>query len=133
MLAQLGDYTFEASAQNVNTFTDLKFTNSAAYSEHKILGRKGLLEFTGLNASSCSLSIHLESSFTDKLEDTISYFYEAMNDGLALAFVIGGQVMGEGLWVIESLNESYPRISSRGEFFTADLSLNLKEYIDEEY
>ncbi len=132
MLAQLGEYTFEVSTQNVNTFTDLKLSDSAQYSEHKILGRKGLLEFTGLNASACSLNIRLDSALTDRLSETLEYFTQALNEGTALAFVIGGQVMGDGLWVIESLSKRYPRISARGEFLAADLSLSLKEYIDEE-
>lgn len=130
MFASLGDFIFEVSEQNVRTFTNLKFQNSATFTEHKILGRKGLLEFTGLNASSCSLDIHLEASLIDDLQEVINYFYEAMNEGNALLFMLGSDVMGEGLWVIEGLDESYSVINNRGEVLSADLSLKLKEYID---
>ena len=136
MLASLGDYVFEVSAYNLATFSDLKFTNSAQYQEHKIIGRKGLLEFTGLNASTCSLNIHLEYGLTDDLYGTIDYFYQAMNDGTALLFMIGPDIMGEGFWVIESMNESYPEISGQGDVVVADLALTMKEYIagdDDEY
>ena len=136
MLASLGDYVFEVSAYNLATFSDLKFTNSAQYQEHKIIGRKGLLEFTGLNASTCSLNIHLEYGLIDDLYGTIDYFYQAMNDGTALLFMIGPDIMGEGFWVIESMNESYPEISGQGDVVVADLALTMKEYIagdDDEY
>ncbi len=131
MLASLGDYEFEVSVYNLSTFSDLKFSNSAQFSEHKIIGRKALLEFTGLNASTCSLNIHLEYGLSDDLYGTIDYFYQAMNDGEALLFMIGNDVMGEGFWVIESLNESYTEISGKGDIVAADLALSLKEYIDD--
>lgn len=131
MLASLGDFTFEVNAQNITTFTDLKFQNSANYTEHKILNRKGLLEFTGLNASTASLNIHLDSQVSEDIEGTISYFYEMMNAGEALLFMIGDNVMGEGFWVIESLDESYTRIDNLGRFLMVDLALKLKEYIED--
>ena len=135
-MASLGDYYFEVSVYNLSTFSDLKFSNSAQYQEHKIIGRKGLMEFTGLNASTCSLNIHLEYGLTDDLYGTIDYFYQAMNDGTALLFMIGPDIMGEGFWVIESMNESYPKISGQGDVVVADIALTMKEYIagdDDEY
>ena len=132
MFAQLGDYEFEVSLQNVSTFSDLKFSNSAQYTEHKILNSKGLLEFTGLNASTCSLKMKLVAGLTDSIDETISYFYDAMNDGMALVFIIGGGVMGQGLWVIETLEESYPEISNTGQFWSVELNMSLKEYLDDE-
>ncbi len=132
MIASLGDYVFEVSTYNLTTFTDLKFTNSAQYQEHKIIGRKSVLEFTGLNASTCSLNIHLEYGLAEDLYGTIDYFYQAMNDGTALLFMIGQDIMGEGFWVIESLAESYTEISGHGDVIAADLALNMKEYISDE-
>lgn len=132
MLATLGDFTFEVNSQNITTFTDLSFTNSASYQEHKILARKGLLEFTGLNASTCSLNIHLDAQLTDNINEAISYFYDALNDGTALLFMLGDEVMGEGFWVIENMDEKYNRIDNEGRVLIADLSLRLKEYIDDE-
>ena len=129
MLATLGEYEFEVSMYNIATFTDLRFSNAASYTEHRILGGKGLLEFTGLSASTCSLNIHLEEGLSEDLAGTIDYFYSAMNKGEALLFMIGSAVMGEGFWVIESLEESYPEISGKGELLTADLTLKLKEYV----
>lgn len=132
MIGSLGDYDFEVSAEQVKTFTDLAFSNSASYAEHKIIGRKSLLEFTSLNPSTCSLNIPLSfETGTDPMEE-ITYFYTAMNDHEALAFTLGGDVMGEGLWVIESLEEKYTRIDSKGNVMAADLSLKLKEYLDDE-
>ena len=132
MIGQLGDYEFEVSSESVKTFDGLRFTNSANFSEHKVLGRKGLLEYTGLNASSASLKISLNAYMGVDVLEEISAFYEYMNSGEALVFMLGDEVMGEDYWVIESLDEEYQEIDSRGVVRRADITLKLKEYIDDE-
>ncbi len=132
MIGQLGDYEFEVSTESVKTFADLKFSNSASYTEHKVLGRKGVLEFTGLNASSASLKISLNAYLGVDVLDEIATFYEYMNEGSALVFILGGAVMGSDMWVIESLDEDYTEIDNQGVIRQADITLKLREYIDEE-
>ena len=132
MIGQLGDYEFEVSAESVKTFDGLKFSNSASYTEHKVLGRKGVLEFTGLNASSASLKISLNEYLGVDVLEEIAAFYEYMNEGTALVFMLGGEVMGEDMWVIESLDEEYTEIDNQGGVRRADITLKLKEYIDDE-
>ena len=132
MLATLGDYEFEVSTGRVRTFNSLRFSNSASYAEHKVHARKGVLEFTGLNASTASLSILLDiMQGVDPMAE-ITRLYEAMNKHEALAFTIGGEVMGMGLWVIESLDEEYEQVSSKGVVMRARVDLKLREYVDEE-
>ena len=132
MLGQLGDYEFEVSSESVKNFDSLKFSNSASYTEHKVLGRKGVLEFTGLNASSASLKISLNEYMGVDVLEEIAAFYEYMNEGTALVFMLGGEVMGEDMWVIESLDEEYSEIDNQGGVRKADITLKLKEYIDDE-
>ena len=130
MIGTLGNYSFEVSSQSVKNFYDLSFSNSASYAEHKIIGRKSLLEFTGLNPSSASLSISLDITQGVDPVECISSLYEAMNNHEALPFTLGGEVMGQGLWVIESLGEKYDIISAKGKILRATIDLKLKEYLD---
>ena len=132
MLGTLGEYEFEVSTESVRTFEGLKFSNSAAYAEHKVHGRKAVLEFTGLNASTANLTIHLDITQGVVPMEEITQLYEAMNNHETLAFTLGGLVMGEGLWVIESLDEEYEQISNRGVVMRARVDLKLREYTDEE-
>ena len=132
MIGQLGDYEFEVSARSVKTFDGLKLSESASWTEHKVLGRKGLLEFTGLNAGSVSLKMRLDESFGVDVLEEISAFREYMTEGTALVFMLGEEVIGTDYWVIESLNEEYARIDGKGRVISAELSVNLKEYVDDE-
>ena len=132
MIATLGDYEFEVSTEKIKTFTDLKFSNSANYAEHKIIGRKGLIEFTGLNASTASLTINLYKHAGVNPSEEITELYTLMNDHKLLVFTLGGEVMGEGLWVIESLDEDYKSIDAWGVVREAIITLKLRESAGDE-
>ena len=132
MIGQLGDYEFEVSAESVKTFDGLKLSEGASWTEHKVLGRKGLLEFTGLNAGSLSLKISLNENLgVDPLTE-LEAFREYMTEGAAVIFMLGEEVIGSDYWVIESLDEEYSEIGSKGQVKRIDVNLKLKEYIDDE-
>ena len=132
MIGQLGDYEFEVSAQSVKTFDGLKLSESASWTEHKVLGRKGLLEFTGLNAGSLSLKISLNENLgVDPLTE-IAALREYMKEGAAVIFMLGDEVIGSDYWVIESLDEEYSEIGSKGQVKRIEVNVKLKEYIDDE-
>ncbi|MBR0150146.1 MAG: phage tail protein [Synergistaceae bacterium] len=130
MVGTLGSIEFSVSEDMIRTFRDLSFTHSASYAEHKIIGRKGLLEFTGLNASTCSMKIFLDAQFGVNPAEELQTLYEAMNAHEAIAFTLGGQVMGGGLWVIETLNETHSIIGAGGALLRAEVSVSLKEYVE---
>ena len=130
MIATLGNFEFEVSTGRVKTFSDLQFSHSASYAEHKVIGRKGLIEFTGLNASSASLSIKLLARLGVNPVEEIAALYDIMNSHEALVFTIGGEVKGSGLWVIESIEEQQKVIDSQGSLIEANLSVKLKECVE---
>ena len=128
MFATLGEYEFEVSSESIKTFSDLKLSDSASYTEHKIHGQAGLLEFTGLNAGSASLKMILDSALGLEPKDEAQKFIDSMNEHEALAFTLGGEVIGRGLWVIESIERSFDRIDNTGYVNRIELTLKLKEY-----
>ena len=131
MIGQLGDYEFEVSTESVRNFDGLKIQEGASYTEHKVLARKGLLEFTGLNAGSMSLKISLNEYLGSEVMQEIAALREYMTEGAAVIFMLGNEVIGEDLWVIESLDEEYTEIDNKGRVRRAELNLKLREYLDE--
>ena len=132
MIATLGSYEFEVSSERTKTFTDLRFTHSASYAEHKVIGRKGIIEFTGLNASSGSLSVKFSADLGVNPAIEIKALRELMNNHELLVFTLGGEVVGEGYWVIESLDEEDKRIDAWGNIIEASISIKLKEGLSDE-
>ena len=130
MLASLGDYEFQVSSEKVDTFKEVHFTESVSYAEHKVHNRPAILEFTGLNATSATLSLTLDEDLGVNPTERLAIFREAMNNHNALAFTMGGAVLGRGLWVIESIDVNPTRIGAQGKPARIDLNIKLKEYLE---
>ena len=132
MIGSFGEVVFEVSDEKVRTFRDYQIQRNAKYSEHTIHGRKGLLEFTGLSPASASLSIKLDAGLGVNPKEELNNLREILNNHEAVPFILDGEPQGDGLWVLESLNENFEIIDNHGTFISINVSLNLKEYIEVE-
>ena len=130
MIGSFGDVVFEVSSERVRTFRDFQIQRSAKYSEHAIHGRKGLLEFSGLSASTASLNIRLDAGLGVNPNEELTTLHDTLNNHEALPFILDGEPQGDGLWVLESLSESYEIIDNKGAVIAVEVSLKLKEYIE---
>ena len=130
MIGSFGDVVFEVSSERVRTFRDFQIQRSAKYSEHAIHGRKGLLEFSGLSASTASLNIRLDAGLGVNPKEELTALRDILNNHEALPFILDGEPQGDGLWVLESLSESYEIIDNKGAVIAVEVSLKLKEYIE---
>ncbi|GHV45290.1 hypothetical protein FACS1894204_04010 [Synergistales bacterium] len=130
MIGSLGDVVFEVSSESVKTFEDLSTQYGAKYAQHDIHGKKGLLEFTGLDPTTMSLKILLSTALAITPKDEITALLEMLNAGKAIPFILDGEPQGDGLWVIESMGVEHKTLSNKGTLVLAEVSLNLKEYVD---
>ena len=116
MIGSLGDVVFEVSSEKVQTFT--------------IHGRKGLLEFTGLSAASISLNIRLDAGLGVIPKDELDYLHFVLKSHYAVPLILDGEPQGDGLWVLESIDEKHEIIDNYGTSIAVEVSLKLKEYIE---
>ena len=132
MIGSLGEVVFEVSDEKVRTFRDFQIQRSAKYSEHAIHGRKGLLEFTGLSPASASLSIKLDAGLGVNPKEELNNLREILTKHEAVPFILDGEPQGDGLWVLESLDENFEVIDNHGTFIALNVSLKIREYIEVE-
>ena len=130
MIGSLGDVPFEVSTELVRTFRDFQIQRSAKYSEHSIHGRKGLLEFTGLSPASASLNMRLDAGLGVNPEEELTALRKILTDHEAVPFILDGEPQGDGLWVLEGMDEKYETIDNHGMAVVVEVSLKLKEYIE---
>lgn len=130
MIGSLGDVVFEVSSEKIQTFRDFQIQRSAKFSEHAIHGRKGLLEFTGLSAASISLNIKLDAGLGVIPKDELDYLHFVLKSHYAVPFILDGEPQGDGLWVLESIDEKHEIIDNYGTSIAVEVSLKLKEYIE---
>ena len=129
MIGSLGDVVFEVSTEIVRTFRELQIQRSAKYSEHAIHGGKALLEFTGLSHTSASLYMRLSAGLGVNPKEELNELREILNNHEAVPFILDGEPQGDGLWVLESLDENHEIIDNHGMTIIVEVSLKLKEYI----
>ena len=131
MIGSIGEIVFEVdSEQSILTIDEFSETHSASYAEHGVINSKGLLEFTGLKASSASFIMRLDMSLGVNPDEQIRRLLDMLEEHEAVNFILAGIPKGHGRWVIESLDVKHKTIDSRGYTRVAEVSIRLKEYIE---
>ena len=87
------------------------------------------MEFTGINASSASLTIKLEAGLGITPEYELDKLHELLETHKAVPFILDGKIQGWSRWVIESLEESHKIIDNTGALISAEVNIKLKEYL----
>ena len=132
MIGSFGEVVFEVSLEKIKTFRDFQIQRDAKYTEHAIHGRKGLLEFTGFSAATASLRIRLDAGLGVNPKKELNTLHEILTKHEAVPFVLDGEPQGDGLWVLESIDENFEIIDNHGTFIAVEVSLKIKEYIEVE-
>ena len=132
MVGSFSNVIFEVMPEKVRTFRDFQIQRSAKYTEHAIHGRKGLLEFTGFAAATASLNIRFDAGLGVNPKEELNTLHEILTKHEAVPFILDGEPQGDGLWVLESIDENAEIIDNHGTLIAVEVSLKLKEYIEVE-
>jgi phage protein U len=128
MIGTLGDVVFQVSTEKVFTFQSLQRTGRARYQKHNVISTKPVLEFVGDDLDEIPLTITLNQNLGIKVVSEITRLRDYKSNGERLALIIGGRVFG--YFVIEEVQDSWDRVSNRGECMLATVNLNLTESVD---
>lgn len=120
---------FEVSSKKVLTFKNMTKSVKGRWTTHDVIGGKPVSEFLGADQGALSLTIHLSAIHGVKPRSTIKNIEDAIEKGTPNVLVIGGQQVGSHKWVITDMSETWGNIIKDGRLVSADLSLNLAEYV----
>lgn len=123
---QLGDITFEASAEKVRTWTDLRRTGPARWVEHDVYGAKPVREFLGPGLSTIHMVVRLDINRGVVPRDELRALRQMRDTGVVSQFTIGGELVGD--YSIEDLDEDLHRLDAKGVLITGIVGISLKEY-----
>lgn len=128
MLGILGKLTFETSSNRMLTFKDLEVSSQTRYGQHDTLQGKPKLEFTGEGLDEIKLKLYWR--IEDKVNPTqeIKPLEEQREKGEVISFVLGGEKVGSGFYIIESINKAPKRIDNKGNILAEGFDISLKEY-----
>ena len=132
-MAQIGNLgkliVFEVSSDKVLTFKNMRQTVKGRWTTHAVIGNKPVAEFLGADQRSISLTIHLTVNHGVRPRSTIEKIEDAIESGTPFPLVIGGKKVGSHQWVITDMSETWGNIISDGQLVSANLTLNLAEYV----
>jgi phage protein U len=135
MIGILGDIPFNVSFDGNTTeilnFLNLKQGGAANYEKHSRRRNKPSLELVDLENNKINLNITLRSDFGIEPRELLKKIDNYMNDGEILDFILGGDFIGSGEYVITSYDAGYEYISNNGKVRKIDMSLSLEEYSEE--
>ena len=130
MIGNLGDIVFEVSSNKARTLDELERTASARLASHDVIGGKPYTEFIGPGVETITFEMFLSISLGIAPEEEIQDLRKLRDTGEAVPFVLDGVPQGDGLWVVESLSESWIRQDSRGRPSIIVAGVTLREYLE---
>ncbi len=127
----LGDIYFVSSNDELRTISEFQRKFSARYTEHAVLQGKPRLEFVGPGGEEMSFKIQFHTSYGMDPEAEIDNFRDYVETGAALDLIIDGSPVGDNLWVITDGTVGAVRHGRTGNIIFCELTLTLKEYVQD--
>jgi phage protein U len=131
MIGYFGPIIFETSDSRILNFNDFSHSASASYEKHQIIGQKPRSEFSNPDLETISFTINLNGNHGVKPRDEIEKWASIVNQGEAYSLVIGSKIVGDDLWVCQSISSAWNTLFNQGELFSAKIDISLEEYISE--
>ena len=127
-IGNLGEITFECSTEVFRTIKDYRRTVKARYAEHKLIMKTPALEFLGSDTGEISFRMIFSASLGVNPREEAARLQKMCTEGQAVPLVLGSEVIGDGLWVIESIGESAQAFDGKGNIILSEVDVRLKEY-----
>lgn len=128
MIGSFGSIVFQTSDRRVFTPRGMQQTAGSSWALHDIFGGKQKAEYTGQALRTISFEILLSAELGVRPRKTLEQLERMAEGREAYPLVIGGRPIGENLWRLVSLSETWDTVLNRGELVSAKASLNLEEY-----
>lgn len=128
IVGSLGKVIFACNTYYIKTINNLSISKSVNWIEHKIIESKSKLQFDSANLDEIKFDIHLNAAFKVNPLKVAKELEEYMKKGKKLKFILGGKIIGTGMYVITSISENHKTFSALGTVTKIELSLTLKEY-----
>ena len=136
--------TFEASNFKVVTYDDYRRETKARYARHELINQTTNLEYLGREPEEISFTMKFSRSsgtFTtiakmfgaDSLyvvpEKETEKVRKLCVEGTADRLILGSDVIGDNLWIIESVSESVDAWNNKGNILFSQIDVHMIEYV----
>lgn len=123
----LGDIVFEVSDERIKTFTKYERSGSARLQTHNVLGQTGLVEYSGADPETVSLTFFLSRRLGVDPQFDLNRVMGYCRSGRLLYLHLGTFLIGDK-WVIKSYKITGERYDRHGDLTDATVTVALTEY-----
>lgn len=128
-IGSYGGVVFSVSSEAVRTFDEYTRTTAARWAVHEVLLQRPQPEYLGVGQNEITMEITFNQSLGTEPQTELGTLRRMADEGQADLLVIGGQPIGEGDWIIESMEESETVFDRDGRLVKAKAALTLREYV----
>lgn len=127
-IGTFGPIVFEVSDKRVLTFSELKQTVSAQYSDHKLINHKPKKEYIGAGLRNIKFSMTLDATLGVRPQKMLTDLEFMTESGYADYLVIGNKPIGDNRFCITNISEVWDAVYSGGELAKATVEITMEEY-----
>lgn len=129
-IGTLGDVVFKVSSKKVQTIQSMSWKKSYKYSTHNMYGRKGLVEYTGMDPDEIDLDMEFSIFMGVNPMKMIDALQKMAKNHKIVKLVLGNKVIGTR-WVITSIQINAETYFVDGTIMEASVKVNIREYLEE--
>lgn len=129
----MGDVPFYASEVLLRTPMETARSAASRWTDHELLLRKPVSQFVGPVLETFSFSLVLSSVNGLNPLKELGKLRAMRDNGTVFPLIIGGRPLVQNYWRLESLSEGENYYSADGRLLQTKVSVQLKEYSDDNY
>lgn len=123
-----GNLIFEVSYNKILTFDKWQRTTKHRYQKHDIINYTPKLESLGKELQEISFEIYFNFAFNVNPREEMQKLRQMCDRAEVNYLVVGGEIVGDCLWVIEEISESVETFGGAGQVLSSRATVKLKEY-----
>lgn len=124
----MADIPFIVSSRFIRTFDDYSRGSGGRWAQHDIIGDKPVLEFIGPDIEKISFSMQLRADQGINPANELEKLRKLRDSGKQFPLVIGGNMVTDNMWVMDSIDESVSFWGKAGSMLGVKVSVTLREY-----
>lgn len=128
IMGSLGDIVFSVTPETVSTMSNIVWSISARYGEHKRHMQESLLEFEGNDPDSFSFDMFFSAFLGVEPMTEVKKVLFAKREGKSLPLYIGGKGYGTSYWALTKATIKLKQFDKRGNLVIAAVAVTLRSH-----
>ena len=129
MIGSFGPVVFTVSSLRALTLQNFSRTIGKRTTKHEVIQGKPRSEYLGADLQTCNFKIRLDVMYGVRPRAMIDLLSTMAEQGVAYPLIIGGRPIGMNPWSLDSISVDDDVMYNFGELASADVTLNLTEYV----